>query len=270
MWSARRSRAGSRASRPTPVPAPGQSGGQVIETVTHQVDLLRLLAGEVRTVCAFGGIRSGRGRGPEDIFDVQSVAFLFESGAVGSLACNLLTPQRHQWQVDIAREGLDVELRGDRLRVVDQNGEQEWPMDDHEPLLAESTAFMRASGGRAALAGLGVSQFRRPSFTSRKRPLPVEDVEPHGPRDRQVLVRIGAGMSAARVTPAASVLVVCAGGVGRPILVDDGLRADEERRSRLRVRGHRQPEHVARRDRPGSARRREPYAARRRSGALRC
>ncbi|MBO0702450.1 MAG: Gfo/Idh/MocA family oxidoreductase [Candidatus Dormibacteraeota bacterium] len=121
-----------------------QSGGQLIETVTHQVDLLRLLAGEVRTVSAFGAIRADRARGPEDdIFDVQSVALLFESGAVGTLACNLLSPT-HRWQVDIACEGLDVQLLGDRVRVVDDNGEREWPMDDHEPLLAESTAFVRA------------------------------------------------------------------------------------------------------------------------------
>jgi predicted dehydrogenase len=122
-----------------------QSGGQLVETVTHQVDLLRLLAGEVRTVYGLGAIRAERTRGPEDdIFDVQSVALRFESGAVGTLACNLLSPHGNRWQVHIACEGRDILLLGDRLRVVDAGGEQEWPMNDNDPLVAESAAFVRA------------------------------------------------------------------------------------------------------------------------------
>ena len=121
------------------------SGGQLVETVTHQVDLLRLLAGEVRTVHAFGGIRAERTRAPEDdIFDAQSVALMFESGAVGTVACNLLSPHGNRWQVHIACEGKDVLLLGNRLQVVDAGGEREWPMDDHDPLMAESAAFVRA------------------------------------------------------------------------------------------------------------------------------
>lgn len=125
-------------------PHQSQSGGQLTETMTHQVDLLRLLAGEVRTVFGAGGIRRDGAGGADDIFDVQSVALIFESGAVGSVSCNLLSPHRHQWQVRVACEGFDLSLGHElRLRAFDDGGEIDEPMAG-DPLLEESAAFVRA------------------------------------------------------------------------------------------------------------------------------
>lgn len=125
-------------------PHQSQSGGQLTETMTHQVDLLRLLAGEVRTVFGAGARRRSGPAGADDIFDVQSVALVFESGAVGSVSCNLLSPHRHQWQVRVACEGFELSIGHElRLRAVDDQGEVEEPMAG-DPLLEESAAFVQA------------------------------------------------------------------------------------------------------------------------------
>lgn len=125
-------------------PHQSQSGGQLTETMTHQVDLLRLLAGEVRTVFGAGSIRRNGAAGADDIFDVQSVALIFESGAVGSVSCNLLSPHRHQWQVRVACEGFDLSIGHElRLRAFDGEGEIDEPMAG-DPLLEENAAFVQA------------------------------------------------------------------------------------------------------------------------------
>lgn len=125
-------------------PHQSQSGGQLTETMTHQVDLLRLLGGEVRTVFGAGAIRQDAAGGADRIFDVQSVALIFENGAVGSISCNLLSPHRHQWQVRVACPGFDLSIGQElRLRAFDDNGEVDEPMAG-DPLLEESAAFVRA------------------------------------------------------------------------------------------------------------------------------
>ncbi len=121
-----------------------QSGGQLTETMTHQVDLLRLLGGEVRTVFGAGAVRRDGATGADDIFDVQSVALIFENGAVGSISCNLLTPHRHQWQVRVSCEGFDLSIGHElRLRAFDGEVEIDEPMTG-DPLLDESAGFVQA------------------------------------------------------------------------------------------------------------------------------
>jgi predicted dehydrogenase len=63
----------------------GQSGGQLVEQTTHQVDLMRYLAGEIVEVHARYATRVLGDVPNLDIPDVQVATFQFESGAVGSL-----------------------------------------------------------------------------------------------------------------------------------------------------------------------------------------
>ena len=62
-----------------------QSGGQIVEQTTHQVDLIRCLAGEFAEVHANYATRMlGHVEGL-DIPDVMAVTFMLQSGAVGCL-----------------------------------------------------------------------------------------------------------------------------------------------------------------------------------------
>ncbi|HEX4211722.1 MAG TPA: hypothetical protein VIA06_00165, partial [Candidatus Dormibacteraeota bacterium] len=80
----------------------------------------------------------------DDIFDVQSVALLFESGAAGTFTCNMLSPHRYRWGVSVTCEGFDLSFGQDqRLRVVEDESETDEPMEG-DPLLEESAGFVRA------------------------------------------------------------------------------------------------------------------------------
>ena len=59
-------------------------GGQIFDQATHPIDLMRLFAGEVRTVQAAYTLNARKGE--FDNWDGYSVTLAFESGAVGSVA----------------------------------------------------------------------------------------------------------------------------------------------------------------------------------------
>jgi len=62
-----------------------QSGGQLVEQTTHQVDMIRCLAGEIVEVYATYALRTLNDVEGLDIPDVGAIAFRFENGAIGSL-----------------------------------------------------------------------------------------------------------------------------------------------------------------------------------------
>ncbi len=62
-----------------------QSGGQIVEQTTHQVDLLRYLVGEVEEVHAYYALRTLDDEEDLDIPDVHAINLKFETGAIGSL-----------------------------------------------------------------------------------------------------------------------------------------------------------------------------------------
>ena len=62
-----------------------QSGGQLVEQTTHQIDLLRYLIGEVKEVHAYYALRTLDDVPNLDIPDVYTLNLQFESGAIGSL-----------------------------------------------------------------------------------------------------------------------------------------------------------------------------------------
>src|SRR5215207_5663410 len=72
-------------------PTRGLSGGQVVEQLTHVLDLARLLAGEVTEVTATG---SRLDTSPGDIDDVTAGTLRFSGGAVGTLAASSLLPAK--------------------------------------------------------------------------------------------------------------------------------------------------------------------------------
>ncbi len=123
-----------------------RSGGQMIEMATHQVDMLRYLVGEVRTVYAAAATRiNNRDRPDYDIFDVNCATLTFENGAIANFANNF-----------ISAHGVPPDARGlhvfcddmtlslsDVLRVITPDGTQETPLDE-EAMPSEDRAFIQA------------------------------------------------------------------------------------------------------------------------------
>lgn len=123
-----------------------RSGGQLIEMATHQVDLLRALVGEVRTVYAAGATRiNNRARPDYDIFDVNCMTLTFENGAVGNFANNFIaehgSPPDAQG-LHLFCDGLTLSI-GKTLRVLTAAGAEEFPLDT-DMMAVQDAAFVRA------------------------------------------------------------------------------------------------------------------------------
>ena len=124
-----------------------KSGGQLIEMATHQIDLLRHLVGEIRTVYAQADIRINRTRVSPDyeIFDVNCMTMRFENGAVGNFANGQIaeygTPPEARG-LHIFCDGLCVSY-GRAVRILSDKGTEEIPTA-RNPLALEDRAFVRA------------------------------------------------------------------------------------------------------------------------------
>ena len=123
-----------------------RSGGQMIEMATHQVDMLRYLIGEVRTVYAAAATRINHRTQPDyDIFDVNCATFTFENGVIGNFANNFIsghgTPPDAQG-LHIFCDGLTLSLSS-VLRVISLDGVIERELDA-DGMPAEDQAFVQA------------------------------------------------------------------------------------------------------------------------------
>ncbi len=102
-------------------PTRALSGGQVVEQLTHVLDLARLLVGEVLEVTAAGSRHDGS---PGDVDDVTAATVRFRGGAVGTFAASSLLPAKHTaglrtvspggLLLDLSEQELVVERDGDR------------------------------------------------------------------------------------------------------------------------------------------------------------
>ncbi|UKS24685.1 Gfo/Idh/MocA family oxidoreductase [Paenibacillus sp. HWE-109] len=97
-----------------------RSGGQLVEQSTHQVDLVRYLAGEFDFVEANYAQRHIQRNYPEaTVYDVGIVSFGLRSGALGTISNTSLS--RHVGRGDVEFFGHDfyVSVSGMTLRIVD-------------------------------------------------------------------------------------------------------------------------------------------------------
>lgn len=123
-----------------------RSGGPVIEQATHVLDLMRLLAGEVTEVTAYGdGVAP-----PVDGADIDSAttaALRFASGAVGTLAAACVLGWKHRAGLEIVADGLVLALSEDGLTIRDADGERHLPSDPDGARVAVDRAFIDAVRG---------------------------------------------------------------------------------------------------------------------------
>ena len=97
-----------------------QSGGQLVEQTTHQVDLLRYLVGEVAEVHAYYATRALNDVENLDIPDVYALSLQFENGAVGTLSSTCVLRNGG------GSNGIDVMMR-DMRATVGANGVTVFP-----------------------------------------------------------------------------------------------------------------------------------------------
>ncbi|MFD2766983.1 Gfo/Idh/MocA family protein [Micromonospora eburnea] len=123
-----------------------RSGGPVVEQAAHVLDLVRLLAGEVTEVTAYGD-----GSPPPvpdaDIDSVTAATLRFASGAVGTLAAACVLTWKHRAGVEVLADGLALSLAEDGMLIRDADGERQVPADPDGARVAVDRAFVDAVRG---------------------------------------------------------------------------------------------------------------------------
>jgi myo-inositol 2-dehydrogenase / D-chiro-inositol 1-dehydrogenase len=135
------------------------SGGQVTEQVTHLVDLVRHLGGEVEQVAAHGASLGHCGPGAD--IDEASVAVLrLAGGAVATITASCLGPDTQAASLDIVAPGLGLELSESEL-VVHVDGAAERVAAVVDPRLAVDTGFVSLVRGEPFPAAVGYGEALR-------------------------------------------------------------------------------------------------------------
>ncbi|UVI31080.1 Gfo/Idh/MocA family protein [Paenibacillus spongiae] len=99
-----------------------QSGGQLVEQSTHQLDLIRYLAGEIKEVHAIHEQRYIHNIDPEaTAYDVGTVSFVMESGAIGNITSSCLSKYVGKGGTEFYGHNFFLSIDGNTLRIVDDN-----------------------------------------------------------------------------------------------------------------------------------------------------
>jgi predicted dehydrogenase len=128
---------------------PDRSGGQVVEQLTHVVDLARVLLGEAVEVYAAGARNSMPAAGGIDrseVDDATAATVRFASGAVTTLAATSLLDVKHRASLHTFSRGLVVELSETEMVVVNGSRRRHRrPADD--PRVTVDREFIEAVRG---------------------------------------------------------------------------------------------------------------------------
>jgi predicted dehydrogenase len=128
---------------------PDQSGGQVVEQLTHVVDLARLLLGEAVDVYAAGARQqtaAGRSAGAGDVDDATAATVRFASGAVATLATTSLLDVKHRAALHIFGRGVVLELSEDGLVVINGSSRR-YHRPGEDPRVTVDREFIEAVRG---------------------------------------------------------------------------------------------------------------------------
>lgn len=120
-----------------------RSGGPIVEQAAHVLDLIRLLAGEVSEVTAYGDGRPPAIEGA-DIDSVTTAALRFANGPVGTLSSACVLGWKHCAAVEVVAEGLALRVGENELVVRDGDREDRMAGDPDAARTAVDRAFVDA------------------------------------------------------------------------------------------------------------------------------
>lgn len=130
-----------------------RSGGQVIEQLTHVLDLARVLLGEPVEVYA-AGVRREPADGDDeaqrgDVDDATAATIRFASGAVATLAAASLLHTKHRAALHTVSQGVVLELSEAGLVVDDGHSRRQCPPRE-DPKVVVDREFVQAVRGERA------------------------------------------------------------------------------------------------------------------------
>ena len=125
------------------------SGGQMVEQVTHFVDLQRHVVGEIKSVAAVASSGLAAKKFDNcDIYDSMEALMVFASGAIGSVGASHLLNSGGARMEPLEVCGQDFYLSYDLQKLRYKEGQADWVEitadGDGEPLLEENRRFLQA------------------------------------------------------------------------------------------------------------------------------
>jgi predicted dehydrogenase len=127
-----------------------RSGGQVVEQLTHVLDLARALLGDAQEVYA-AGARLSPTPAPEwgDIDDATAATVRFATGAVATFSATSLLAVKHRASLHTYSLGLAMEVSETGLAVDLGDGRREYPAAE-DPRVTVDREFIEAVRGQRA------------------------------------------------------------------------------------------------------------------------
>jgi predicted dehydrogenase len=121
-----------------------ESGGQLVEQVTHLFDAARKLAGEAKQVTGLtADVERAHVEGT-DVPEVSSALVQFENGAIGTFHGTVVMPKSHRVAIDvICDDGTKLEITPDKLVVIEGDRRTEYKSEGN-PTEREDRAFLEA------------------------------------------------------------------------------------------------------------------------------
>jgi myo-inositol 2-dehydrogenase / D-chiro-inositol 1-dehydrogenase len=123
-----------------------RSGGPIVEQAAHVLDLIRLLAGEVSEVTAYGDGSPPAIEGA-DIDSVTTAALRFANGPVGTLSSACVLDWKHCAGVEVVADGLTLRVGETELAVREGDREDRMAGDPDAARTAVDRAFIDAVRG---------------------------------------------------------------------------------------------------------------------------
>lgn len=121
-----------------------RSGGPFVEQTTHQVDMIRYLAGEIAEVNGRFEQRSVLQDDPTaTINDTGAVEFELESGALGNISYSCVSHHFYKAEVEIFGRNFYVQIDSDYLRIVDDKVDKSF-VSRIDKVLEQDKRFIQA------------------------------------------------------------------------------------------------------------------------------
>lgn len=121
-----------------------QSGGQLVEQSTHQLDLVRYVAGDFKEVHAYHAFRAMKQIDPEaTAYDSGTVSFVMESGAIGNITSTSLAKYAGRGDIEFFGRDFYMSLSPSTLRIKDDH-QDTTVKSDVDYYLEQDKAFLEA------------------------------------------------------------------------------------------------------------------------------
>jgi len=122
-----------------------RSGGQLLEQVTHHLDIARYMIGEVTQVSGWGANNVIPKSESFDIEDTSALLLKFANGALGTVSSTCVLKTRWNSEFDLVAEGLRIEVKlAPQPLLIASNGSVEEVKGVVDPFLEEDKAFIDA------------------------------------------------------------------------------------------------------------------------------